>query len=855
VPAAGDTLAGDSLAQPTRPFPEPDSIMQELMRRPGYRPVVYRGDTLQFSTQERSIQILQRANIDRAGEKLSADTIVYEGNTQWVTASGAVQLINAKGEEVTSEKGPLYYNTERKIGTVVNGRTQWGVWNVAGNFTLEGSETLWVRGGYFTSCDLPEPHYRFESDRIKLVVGRIVVAWPVRLYFGDVPVFWFPFMAQDIRQGRRSGILTPRFGLNDIVRNSSGRNRHISNIGYYWAISDYADAQLGLDWWSHTWTRLDGFFRYRWRQRFLNGRLGYSQFFLPNGGREISATWAHSQKFGERSDLRASVRFVSSQQFQRESEFNPERLVQTIRSDIGFTRRFSWGSLNLSGQRVQPISEGEPTTTSLPQFSLTLSPIVLTPASSPLEARWFNGLTWTGGTNFNRVVSETPAQPDRATTSAGLTSNFALGNLRWNSSGSFREQVIDAPDTLVVLPEADVGVSDTAVPPITVVLGPEVREGTISWRTSLGYQQRLVGSTTLTPAVNLDGSLFRSNQTDLSFVAAPTRVSMSATLNSDVYGFFPGVGPLQRIRHKFSPAFKWSYSPAVKPDPELEGLRGFGAAATDERHQLSVTLAQTFEAKLKPRKELRDESAGEDTTRTREPPEARKLTLLAIRTTAVTYDFVRKEVTTDRLSNTLTSDLLRGLTVRVDHDLFEERESGRVFDPFLTQLNLNFSLGDRTVSGLLGRSTGISGGRGIVPEARGFEDLGPDTLAVGEAERGREPESRKGGRPWNLSVDYSVVRQRPIPGQESPPNRQSVRANFRFSPTENWTLSWRTQYDLEQGDFVDHTLVLRRELHRWSATFEFLKASNGNFVFNFRVNLNDLPDLKFDYRQESRPNR
>jgi hypothetical protein len=83
-------------------------------------------------------------------------------------------------------------------------------------------------------------------------------------------------------------------------------------------------------------------------------------------------------------------------------------------------------------------------------------------------------------------------------------------------------------------------------------------------------------------------------------------------------------------------------------------------------------------------------------------------------------------------------------------------------------------------------------------------------------------------------------------------DRQSVRANLGFSPTQNWSLNWRTTFDIERSDFVDHTISLRRDLHRWSATFEFWQSANGNFVFNFRVNHNDLRDIKFDYRQETR---
>ena len=850
VRAQGDSVLADSLA-PADPFPEPDSIMRALMQRSGYRPVLYRGDTLRLSTGDHSIHIQQRASIERAGEKLFADSVVYDGESRYVIAYGKSKLINAKGEEIDSEEGPLFYHTERHVGTVIEGRTQWEIWNVEGNFTLEGSDTLWVRSGIFTSCELPEPHYYFASDKIKLVLGHIVVAWPVRLYFGDVPVFWFPFMAQDIRQGRRSGILTPAFGINDVVRNSDNHRRHISNIGYYWAISDYMDAQIRFDWWSSTWTRIDGFYRYRWRDRLLDGRLGYSQFFLADGTREMSLVWNHSQKFGERSDLRASVRFVSSTEFEQQAEFNPERLTQRIRSDVGFTRRFDWGMLNLSAQRTQPLTEGKASTLNFPQASITLTPLVLTPARSPLEARWYNGLTWTGSFNYQHLAEDEPGQPDRSVTAGGATSGFALGNLRWNSNATIQEVTLAKPDTLFPADTSIIDGDTTVTGP--VIIGPEVVNGTISWRTSLGYQQRLIGSTTLTPAVDLSGSFLRSNETNLDYISTPTRTAVSASLNSDIFGFFPGIGPATRIRHKFSPGIRWSYSPEVSPSARLNSLERFSTALIEERHQVSLGLTQTFEAKLRAREpeSSAEGRAVEDSVGPRAPPQERKITVLAVRTSAVTYDFVQEELITDRLSNNITSDLLRGLAVRVTHDLFEQRTNGRKFKPFLSELNLSFSLGARSFAGIFGSSgDGIQQGRGILPETRGFE---PDEELTSLDERaGGEEGERRRSRPWNLAIDYSLIRQRPLLGEPDPPApRQTIRANLGFSPTENWTVSWRTTYDLEERDFVDQILRLRRDLHRWSATFDFSKASNDNFIFTFAVHLNDLPDVKFDYRQET----
>lgn len=876
APGADTTgVLGDGVTD----FPVPDSVMRDLLERPGFQPVVYHGDTLRFTADDRSIHINERARIQRAGDQLEADSVVYSGRTRYMTAFGQSKLVNVKGEEVTSEAGPFFYNTNTRIGTVMNARTQWQVWNVSGNFTLEGSDTLWVKRGVFTSCDLPTPHYHFAADRIKMILGHIVVAWPVRLHFGDVPVLWLPFFAQDVRDGRHSGILTPRFGLNDIVRNSSGHRRHISNIGYYWAISDYADAQLSLDWWSSRWTRIDGFFRYRWRRQFLDGRLGYSQFFLPDGGRELSFTWNHSQQFGERSDLRASLQFVSSQRFRQENEFDPEQLVQQIRSDVGFTRRFDWGTVNLSGQRLQPLTEGR-TTLSLPQVSVTLNSIELTPAASPLEARWYNGLTWTGSTRFGRDFDEAPGEPDRTSLTGSLTSGWSLGNLRLNSGGSFRELTIDRPDTLIAAPDTAQVDGDTVITRDTTVIGSQFREGTIDWRSSLGYQQNLIGSTSLTPALQVSGTLFRSNETGLNYVSGPTRFTTSAALNTDLFGFLPGFGPLERIRHKFSPRFSWNYSPEVEPSEEIRRLRGFSVASAEEQHRLTFTLAQTFEAKLKPSGPRRDESgrgpdqaavadtvspaedagpmpgpesgqAGmEDTVSSVTPTEGRKITLLAIRTSSVVYDFVEKRVTTDRISNNLTSDLLRGLTVRLEHDLFAERsDGGRDFDPFLSAVNLGFSLGDRTFGGFRGVSRGVSRGRGLIPRT---SEVGQEAETE-QGEGGAEPPPQR-RRPWSLSVDYSLVRQRPLPdGTSVGEDRQSLRWNLGLSPTDNWTVSWRTQFDIENGEFTDHVVSLRRDLHRWSATFDFLRAANGNFLFEFRVNLNDLPDLKFDYRQESEP--
>ena len=74
---------------------------------------------------------------------------------------------------------------------------------------------------------------------------------------------------------------------------------------------------------------------------------------------------------------------------------------------------------------------------------------------------------------------------------------------------------------------------------------------------------------------------------------------------------------------------------------------------------------------------------------------------------------------------------------------------------------------------------------------------------------------------------------------------------LRLKPTENWSVSWRTSYDLEASAFNDHAIRLSRDLHRWQANFDFLQTATGNWSFRFEVSLLDNRDLKFDYKQRN----
>jgi small conductance mechanosensitive channel len=82
--------------------------------------------------------------------------------------------------------------------------------------TTRGHETaFYARNASITSFDDSIPDYHFQAKEVKMISKNIMVARPAVLYIGEVPVMWLPFIFQDMRSGRRSGVLTPRFGVSE----------------------------------------------------------------------------------------------------------------------------------------------------------------------------------------------------------------------------------------------------------------------------------------------------------------------------------------------------------------------------------------------------------------------------------------------------------------------------------------------------------------------------------------------------------------------------------------------------------------------------------------------------------------
>jgi hypothetical protein len=714
---------------------EADSITTALMAKPGYSATRYQGVHVRFDAKSRTLYLEgEPAGVGRGVTLLVGDTIIYNDSTKLVVARGDTLYLRDPSQQASDvvAHGELKYNVEAHRGSVTNISTTMETgekWIVHGDNaafvsdTSRGRQTaFYVKNGSITSCDDSIPDYHFQSKEIKMISKNIMVARPAVLYIGDVPVMWLPFIFQDMRSGRRSGILTPRFGLSEIFRNSPTYRRHLENLGYYFALSDYTDAQVALDWRSGAntqlgdpgWVRMNGEWRYRWLDRFITGRIGVSKLWQRDGTKNTAISWGHQQDFSNTTHLTMDLNYVTNTVIQRQTTFDPRQVLATIRSSASYQEQFGPAAVSIGGDRTQYPGRAE-VTQNFPTFTISTPTIGIT--------KW---LDWTPSLRLNNteqlkvnqigpyaflfrerngVRDSVQRTNDSRVTSLGFETPIKLFGFSLSNSISARDQESNMPVDIPIVDPNNPAVKNTRT--FARTFSTEV-----DWNTAFSLPSFFPQTLKISPSIsiqNVDPRAYwvRTQLTGGSFVHQSKRLNYSLSASPTIYGLFPGFGNISGIRHSISPQISFGYSPAATVNPAY--LKALNVSAGDylgslAQENVTLHLSQNFEAKLKSR----------DTSST---AVERKIKLLSVDFSPVQYDFERKRktghsgFTTDRFSYDLSSDLLPSARLAVDYSLFQGNplSDTAVFKPFRTGITASFSVNNQSgifaaISRILGKA-------------------------------------------------------------------------------------------------------------------------------------------------------
>ncbi len=531
--------------------------------KPGGDTVYYRAEEIQYQISPNKIFLLSRAETRYQNLMLEADSMLYDGKAELLYASGFAdssrnttkRILKDGKDEVAYDR--LAYDFNTKKGKMKSSRTHLveGYYRGA-DVSRVSDEVVFIRNGWFTTCDAEHPHYYISSAHMNLINRNRMIAKPVVLRIADVPLAAIPFYIFPLKPGRHSGILNLRIG------NFGNQERGIHNIGYYFALSDYYDLTTAVDV-DEAGGDLNLLFRsrinYNWRYRFSGNVSGSYGRIRTVAGLDSSANllksrsdrwdfnFSHFQTISPTAQLSGSGNFVSDKNYypQRSLDLST-RLNRVLNPQGNFSKNLGWGGLSVVVQKTFNLDTDE-RTSSFPSISLTKQARAFFSPGRGEPRAWYHSIFYSYSGNslnyYNRVRN-----PDSSTTDRKrLTANHNLS--------------LSSPQKIFYL--------------------------------------------TLSPNFNYAENwfhIYRTNGSEQAGVGAGTfrrgsgSVGVSSTTN--LYGtFLFRLGVLSGLRHVLTPSVSYSWIPKSTRHQKEAAFVGVGVQ-TQTAQVLNFSLSQFFQAKF-----------------------------------------------------------------------------------------------------------------------------------------------------------------------------------------------------------------------------------------------------------------
>jgi lipopolysaccharide assembly outer membrane protein LptD (OstA) len=541
---APSALAAIRRASETGVLEPPDTLLARLPFDP-IEAVVYSGKQIDFGVADDRIVIGGGARVTYKGMELRSEEITFQSPDRIVIATGQPKLLD---RETEVDGTRMSYRIDSRVGLIYQGRSAFDPGFYSGERIKRVSPTtLFVENGQFTSCDAATPHYHFQAARMKIMPNEKVIARPVVLYIGHVPIMAIPFAVFPTRRGRHSGILIPdvEFGLD------SKRGRFLKNVGYYWAASDYADALVWMDYYELnpqlTWNA-----RTRYRVRYLlDGQVegSFTRQRGTYGGRRDRWLFrvSHDQTLSEQWRLKVSGNFQSDKDYANDRDFGAgvdDRINRQLRSQLSLSRSWSGASLALLADRTEYLDGcdggGRRVSQSAPSLSLSLNSL---PLGAKPDARGHGGRR------------------------AWLSSTYFRGGLR---ALSLYDRECASPSETNQAAALEFSLSD---------------------------KRRLLGVLNITPSASVETAWVAKGTKGRNPTGAAWRAGLSA--GTTLYGtFFPRLGPWEGLRHVIELSASYGYRPELAQLKDFPSVGGISLGST-KSSSVSLSLTQRFHAKFR----------------------------------------------------------------------------------------------------------------------------------------------------------------------------------------------------------------------------------------------------------------
>ncbi len=353
-------------------------------------PVAINADRIEYDKDREEYHATGAVDITRGPIHLNADEATLQKLTGLLMARGHVHLRDVK-TDIWAEELELNLNTE--AGVITNGNIFLKEQNsfVTGRRLQRFSETHYrVKEGSFTNCDAKNgeiPAWRFNFHDMDVEYEDSLFGKGVWFNVNDVPVIPLPTFRYPLGASRKSGFLFPTTGYNT-------KFGYQYRQGYFWAIDPSNDVTISPQILTERGGGADLEYRYAWNRLTKGEWLVRSLYDTQQNRGRAEVRGAHVQQFNPNLSLRMRANFSSDRTvLQNFSSSGTQRALPSQESYLTLLQRLDHGALYLSGQYIQPLSEGgDSTFQRLPEIghrfvnpSVLGSPILLTAETTAVQ--------------------------------------------------------------------------------------------------------------------------------------------------------------------------------------------------------------------------------------------------------------------------------------------------------------------------------------------------------------------------------------------------------------------------------------------------------------------------------------
>ncbi|WP_215226340.1 putative LPS assembly protein LptD [Echinicola shivajiensis] len=845
--------------------------------------VVPKGDiqtTIKYAAQDsilsdftqKKVYLYNQAWFEYGNIRLDADYIEINWETNELYASGVKDSTGAvQGSPLFKEGNSSYeirkdmrYNFKTRKAIISDVVTEQQDGLLRGEIVKKDDEgNVYLSHGYYTTCNLAEPHWHISSNKIKSVSGKQTISGPFNFYFNGIPTpAGLPFgFIPDQKEEQVSGIIIPSYG------EERRRGFFLRDFGYYFAFNDYIHSRLTGEIFSKGGYGVKAATVYKKRYRFNGGfNIDFQQFRSPETDETpldyttLWVNWSHSPESRGNSRFSASVNAGSTNY--NNLVVNPNNYMRNTNSEftsnISYSKTFTGTPFSMSANlRHSQNVRTEEVRLILPDISVNMN------RQTPFRNSKFEPLkTLNFAWNFNAQNS---------------INNKVVQQLGVEQE-SLQDEVLDEntnpdiiPFTWANLPklmkQAENGFRHT-IPVSSNFTLFKYFTGTASFNyNELWYFDR-INYFYNAPEERVDRILEKG-------FSRVGHYSTSFNMATNIYGFytFGGKSNLEAIRHHIQPTIGMSFTPdfsdpkygyyqSVQVDEEgneqlYSRFQGFlyGGAPRGESRSLNVSIRNTLEGKKK---------VENDSTEA----ESKKFPLLQSLNLSTSYNFVADSFQLAPINmSTRTSFFDNKISVAISATLNPYATTtyldndGNTLTRKINEYAWNNGQGIGSISRANLNLNGSYNPRGVEKTpADTREDLTNEFLEQGgqlndfvenEINRISNDPSQyiDWSIPWNINYSYNLSYSK----SDRTGNTnitQAINLSGDVSFSEKWKVNFNTGYDISTSKITQSMIGIARDLHCWQMNVSWIPFGTfTSYSIDIRVKASILQDLKVSRRR------